>query len=200
MGEPEVATDHERLRTLAQERAALEEIVNLYRDYADVAEALHEARTIVDEGSEADLVALAREEIAALTARQEDLENRLKLALLPRDPRDDRDVIVEIRAGTGGEEAGLFAADLYRMYTRYAEARGWKTEIVSANETGIGGFKEIIFEVHGAGAYSRMKYESGVHRVQRVPQTEAQGRIHTSAATVAVLPEADEVEVEIGEN
>src|SRR3990172_10472230 len=119
MGEPEVATDHERLRTLAQERAALEEIVNLYRDYADVAEALHEARTIVDEGSEADLVALAREEIAALTARQEDLENRLKLALLPRDPRDDRDVIVEIRAATRGEEAGLFAADLYPIYSTY---------------------------------------------------------------------------------
>ena len=200
MARPEVASDHERVQALARERSSLEEIVALHREYQQVERALGDARAIVAEGGDPEMVALASEEITTLSSRNDELEERLKRALLPKDPRDERDVIVEIRAGTGGEEAGLFAADLYRMYTRYAEGRGWKTEIVSANETGIGGFKEIIFEVHGAGAYSRMKYESGVHRVQRVPQTEAQGRIHTSAATVAVLPEADEVEVEIGEN
>ncbi|MEX0785980.1 MAG: peptide chain release factor 1, partial [Dehalococcoidia bacterium] len=147
-----------------------------------------------------EMVALAKEEIETLTERYAELEERVKRALLPKDPHDERDVIVEVRAGTGGDEAGLFAADLYRMYSRYADRRGWTTEIVSANETGLGGIKEIVFQVHGQGAYSRLKYESGVHRVQRVPQTEAQGRIHTSAATVAVLPEADEVEVDIDEN
>lgn len=200
MGRPEVAADFERLQALARERAALEEVVALHRDYREVDRALGEARAIVAEGGDPELVALAREEIATLTERHEELEERLKRALLPKDPHDERDVIVEIRAGTGGEEAALFAADLYRMYARYADLRGWQTGVVSSNETGIGGFKEIVFEVHGRGAYSRLKYERGVHRVQRVPQTEAQGRIHTSAATVAVLPEAEEVEVEIGDN
>ncbi|MDZ4278016.1 MAG: peptide chain release factor 1, partial [Dehalococcoidia bacterium] len=151
-------------------------------------------------GGDPELVALARDEIASLTERFGTLEGELKHALLPKDPHDERDVIVEVRAGTGGDEAALFAADLYRMYSRYADRQGWRPEVVSANETGIGGLKEIIFQVHGTGAYSRLKYESGVHRVQRVPRTEAQGRIHTSAATVAVLPEAEEVEVDIGEN
>jgi peptide chain release factor 1 len=200
MARPEVAADHERVLALARERSSLEEVVALHREYEQVQRALGDARAIVSEGGDPELVALAGEEVATLRGRYADLEEKLKRALLPKDPRDDRDVIVEIRAGTGGEEAALFAADLYRMYTRYAGERGWKPEVVSANETGIGGFKEIIFEVHGMGAYSRLKYESGVHRVQRVPQTEAQGRIHTSAATVAVLPEADEVEVEIDEN
>jgi len=199
MGQPDVAADHERLGALARERAQLEEVVALHREFLQVEKALDEARSIVAAGEDADLVALAIDEIDELEKHDAALEDRLKRALLPKDPLDDRDVIVEIRAGTGGDEAGLFAADLYRMYTRYADDRGWKTEVVSANETGIGGFKEIIFEVHGDGAYSRFKYESGVHRVQRVPQTETQGRIHTSAATVAVLPEADEVEVDIDE-
>jgi peptide chain release factor 1 len=161
---------------------------------------LSEARSIVADGGDAELVELAKEEIETLESRHEALEEQIKVALLPKDPHDDRDVIVEIRAGTGGDEAALFAADLYRMYSRYADDRGWKTGVVSMSEIGIGGFKEIIFEVNGEGAYSRFKYESGVHRVQRVPKTETQGRIHTSAATVAVLPEADEVEVTIDES
>ena len=200
MGEPEVAADHARVQALAQERSQLEKIVGLYRESQKVESALDEARSIVSDGGDAELVELANEEIETLEHRQGELGDQLKRALLPKDPRDDRDVIVEIRAGTGGDEAGLFAAELYRMYSRYADGRNWKTSIVSLSETGIGGFKEIIFEVHGDGAYSRFKYESGVHRVQRVPQTETQGRIHTSVATVAVLPEADEVEVEIEDN
>jgi peptide chain release factor 1 len=200
MGEPDVAADHQQLLALAKERAALEQIVALYRDYREVGRALHDARGIVTEGSDRELITLAREEITTLSERNEALEDELKRALLPKDPHDERDVIVEVRAGTGGDEAALFAADLYRMYSRYADLLGWRTEVLSTSETGIGGFKEIVFEVHGSGAYSRLKYESGVHRVQRVPQTEAQGRLHTSAATVAVLPEAEEVEVEIDEN
>ncbi len=200
MGEPDVATDHARVQALARERSQLEEVVGLHREFQQIETALGEAQSIVSDGGDAELVELANEEIETLEKRQNELEDQLKRALLPKDPRDDRDVIVEIRAGTGGDEAGLFAADLYRMYSRYADDRNWKTGIVSANETGIGGFKEIIFEVQGEGAYSRFKYESGVHRVQRVPRTETQGRIHTSAATVAVLPEADEVEVEIDDS
>ena len=200
MSRPEVAADYERLQALARERATIEEAVTLYREYRDLERPLAEARAIVAQGGDADLVALAREEVATLTRQRDELEQQLKRSLLPRDPHDERDVIVEVRAGTGGEEAALFAADLYRMYARYADRLGWRTEVLSRNETGIGGFKEIIFAVRGRGAYSRLKYESGVHRVQRVPETEAQGRIHTSTATVAVLPEAEEVEVDIGEN
>jgi len=199
MGRPEVAADFERLDKLARERSSIEEVVALHREYREVDQALEEAQSLVADGGDAEMAALAREEVATLTERKGSLEERLKRALLPKDPHDERDVIVEIRAGTGGDEAALFAADLYRMYSRYADRRGWKTEVISASDTGIGGFKEIIFGVHGGGAYSRFKYESGVHRVQRVPETEAQGRIHTSAATVAVLPEAEEVEVDIDE-
>ena len=197
MGQPEVAADYARAQALNIERASLEQVVTLYREFQAVDRSLADAQELAKESDDPEMAALAREEMATLTKQQEDLQERLKRALLPKDPHDDRDVIVEIRAGTGGDEAGLFAADLFRMYTRYAEGRGWKADVVSASETGIGGFKEIIFEVHGKGAYSRLKYESGVHRVQRVPETETQGRIHTSAATVAVLPEADEVEVNI---
>jgi peptide chain release factor 1 len=200
MGRPEIATDMERLQALARERSSLEEIVTLYREYQALEPALNGARALLTEGGDPELVAMARDEVAELTQRREELEAKLKRALLPKDPHDDRDVIVEIRGGTGGGEAALFAADLYRMYTRYADRHAWQTQVLSSNETGIGGFKEIIFEVRGQGAYSRLKYETGVHRVQRVPQTEAQGRIHTSTATVAVLPEAEEVEVAINEN
>ncbi len=200
MGRPEVAGDYERLNALARERAALEQVVYPYREHQQVERALADAEAIVTEGGDRELVELARDEVAALTSRRDDLEERLKRELLPKDPHDERNVIVEIRQGTGGEEAALFAADLYRMYSRYADRRGWQTEIISFNETGMGGFKEIIFEVRGSGAYSRLKYESGAHRVQRVPLTEAQGRIHTSAATVAVLPEAEEVDVDIDED
>jgi len=198
MARPEVAADYERLQSLARERAGLEDVVSLYAAYRQAERDIEQARAVLSDDDE-ELAALAREEIAALQALRQDLEERLKRALLPRDPRDDRDVIVEIRAAEGGEEAALFAADLYRMYARYADKRGWQVEVLSFNETGIGGFREIIFEVRGRGAYSRLKYESGTHRVQRVPETEAQGRIHTSTATVAVLPEAEDVEVQVND-
>ncbi len=199
MARPEVTGDYEKLQALAKERASIEQVIMLYRDWKANAEALEDARSVLSD-SDAAMSALAKDEIESLTVRRSDLEARLKRALVPKDPRDDRDVIVEIRGGTGGDEAALFAADLYRMYARYADRRKWAVEVLSSNEIGIGGLKEVIFEVHGAGAYSRLKYESGVHRVQRVPATEAQGRIHTSTATVAVLPEAEDVEVGINES
>jgi peptide chain release factor 1 len=192
------ATQPQRMADLARERAGLEPVVTAFREYQAVQEQLEQARGLRS-NEDPDLRSLAEAETEELTSRLEAIDRRLRGLLVPRDPRDDRNVIVEIRAGTGGDEAGLFAADLFRMYTRYAEARGWKSEILSQNETGIGGFKEVIFQVRGKGAYSRLKYESGVHRVQRVPATEAQGRIHTSTATVAVLAEADEVEIDIPE-
>jgi peptide chain release factor 1 len=194
-----VAADYERLQTLARERATLEPIVALYHQYRERQRALGDARAIAAQGADPELAGLAREEVDRLTPLLEETEAQLKRALLPKDPLDERDVIVEVRAGTGGEEAALFAADLYRMYARYADRLGWKTDLLSFSETGLGGFKEVIFAVQGRGAYSRLKYESGVHRVQRVPQTEAQGRIHTSAATIAVLPKAEDVEVQIDE-
>jgi len=200
MGRPEVASDHEQVQKLARERASLEELVSLLHEHREAEKALAEARAIASETADPELVALAKDEVDQLTSRLEDMEALLKRALVPRDARDERDVIVEVRAGTGGDEAALFAAALYRMYTRYADRRGWRTEVLSSNETGIGGFKEVIFAVRGSGAFSRLKHERGVHRVQRVPVTEAQGRIHTSTATVAVLPEAEEVEVAIDEN
>ena len=199
MSRPELSSDYERLQALAKERASLEDIVALYRRYRETEQGIADARALMEEAHDPDMEALAREEIDGLTEQRERLEQDIRRALLPPDPRDEKSVIVEIRAGTGGDEAGLFAADLFRMYTRYAESKGWKVEVLSHSESGIGGLKEIIFEVNGRGAYSRMKYESGVHRVQRVPLTEAQGRIHTSTATVAVLPEAEEVDVAINE-
>ncbi|MCX6072443.1 MAG: peptide chain release factor 1 [Chloroflexi bacterium] len=192
------AMQPQRMAELARERAGLEPVVTALREYQAVEEQLEQARGLRT-SEDPDMRALAEAETEELAPRLQALDRRLRTLLIPRDPRDDRNVIVEIRAGTGGDEAGLFAADLFRMYTRYAEARGWKSEILSQNETGIGGFKEVIFQVRGQGAFSRLKYESGVHRVQRVPMTEAQGRIHTSTATVAVLAEADEVEIDIPE-
>jgi peptide chain release factor 1 len=197
MADPAVVQDYARLAEYAKERAELEETVNTYRAYKDTARELEEMQTLLSDESDPELRELAKAEVPPLQARLEQLETQLRQLLIPQDPRDSRDVIVEIRAGAGGEEAGLFAADLYRMYTRYAEQHGWKTDLLSSHSTGIGGFKEVIFEVKGQGAFSRFKYESGVHRVQRVPVTEASGRIHTSTATVAVLPEVDEVEVHI---
>jgi peptide chain release factor 1 len=198
MARPEVAANYERMAELAKERAAIEDVVLLYRQYRETQRGIEDAQAVVAEG-DPELAQLAREEIATLTERLRRIEQDIRRALLPKDPHDERDVIVEIRAGEGGDEAALWAADLFRMYTRYADRKGWKVEVLSANEIGIGGLKEVIFEVHGKGAYSRLKYESGGHRVQRVPATEAKGRIHTSAATVAVLPEADEVDVTIDE-
>ncbi len=193
---PETAADQDRSRDLGREQSQIEPIVQTYRRLKVVREQLrgaHEAE------GDPELRDLARAEIEEAEAEETELVEQLRVQLLPSDPNDDRNVIVEIRAGTGGEEAALFAGQLYRMYIRYAERRRWKSELITVNETGIGGMREAIFEVRGQGAYSRLKYEGGVHRVQRVPETESSGRIHTSTATVAVLPEADEVEIDIDE-
>lgn len=195
----EVGEDYQRAAELNKERTDLESIVMKAREYRQAMEHMEEARSLLD-GDDADFRMLAEAEILDLEPQVEKLEREIKAMLLPKDPRDDRNVIMEIRAGTGGDEAAIFAADLYRMYTRYAEARKWNIELLSSSEIGIGGIKEIIFLVKGRGAYSRLKYESGVHRVQRVPVTESQGRIHTSTATVAVLAEVDEVEINIPES
>ena len=194
---PEVAADLEQLRRLAQERAGIEDMVAKYREYRATTRSLEETRAMLNDKLEEEMTALVKQEIENLWLKQERLREELRLALLPRDASDKKDIIIEIRAGAGGDEAGLFAADLFRMYSRYAQSKGWQVDIINFNESGIGGFKEITFEIKGKGAFSRLKYERGVHRVQRVPTTESSGRIHTSTATVAVLPEADEVEVSI---
>ena len=196
MSDPRLLGQQREYSKLAKERAELEEIVTCYREWRKVEREIQENRQLLEEGDEA-IRDLAKEEVSILRERKESLENRLKTLILPKDPNDAKNVLVEIRAGTGGEEAALFAAELYRMYTRYAEARRWRVEMMSSNPTGLGGYKEIIISIEGQGAYSRLKYEGGVHRVQRVPVTEGSGRIHTSAVTVAVLPEADEVEIAI---
>ena len=197
MSDPAVTGDYNRLRQVGQERSELEPIVEAFRHFKAVQQELEGARGLAEASDDAEMAAMAREEVTQLEQQSHEIEEQLTRLLLPRDPADDKNVIVEIRAGTGGEEAALFAAELYRMYTRYAETRGWTTEMLSANDTGIGGFKEVIFLVKGKGAYSRLKFESGVHRVQRVPVTESSGRIHTSTATVVVLPEVEDVEVHI---
>jgi peptide chain release factor 1 len=198
LGQPDVIARRSEFARLAREHAELEELVAAWRDLLRLRADREGAEAMLAEG-DADVRALAREEVAALDERMAELEQRLKLLLLPKDPNDERNVVLEVRAGTGGDEAALFAGDLYRMYMRFAERRGWKAEALSATEGAAGGFKEIIALLAGKGAYSVLKYESGVHRVQRVPATEASGRIHTSAATVAVLPEAEEVDISIDE-
>jgi peptide chain release factor 1 len=200
MARPEVANDYERLQKLAREHSQLGEIVRIGDDYRKVQESLAQAHAILEEASDDEMIELAREEIETGERRVEELEAKLRRALIPKGPYDDKDVIVEIRAAAGGEEASLFAGDLYRMYSRYAERHGWHVDVMDSHQSDLGGFKEIVFEVRGQGAYSRLKYESGVHRVQRVPETEAQGRIHTSTVTVAVLPEAEEVDIQINPN
>lgn len=200
IGDPEVIADLGRWQQYVKAHAELTNVVSVYREYKKAVKEIQEAKTILNEESDADLREMAQAELDELAERKAALEQRLKVLLLPKDPNDDKNVIVEIRAGTGGEEAALFAADLLRMYSRYAEREGWKTEFMDANNTDIGGFKEVVFLIEGKGAYSRLKFESGVHRVQRIPSTESGGRIHTSAATVAVLPEAEEVEVDIDPN
>ncbi len=197
MSMPEVASDLKQLQELAQERAGLEEMVAKYRGYKATLKSLAETRAMLDDGLDKEMAGLVRQEIEKLESQQAGLLDELKMALLPKDPNDEKDIIVEIRAGAGGGEAGLFAADLFRMYSRYAQLKGWKIDVISVNESGIGGIREVIFEVKGRGAYSRLKYESGVHRVQRVPTTESSGRLHTSTATVAVLPKAEEVDIEV---
>lgn len=200
LSDPAVIADPAAYQKYARSHAGLTEIVSVYREYRGVVQGIDDTRSMLAGRLEPELRELAESELEELKERKEELEQQLKILLLPRDPNDEKNVIMEIRAGTGGEEAALFAGDLFRMYSRYAENRGWRIEILSSNATSIGGFKEIIFVVEGKGAYSRLKFESGVHRVQRVPVTEASGRIHTSAATVAVLPEAEEVDVEINPN
>src|SRR3970040_534974 len=199
MARPELTGDYERLQALAREHSSLEDVVTITRGLPRLGDALDGARGIVEEGGDPEMAALAREEIEQTEAAIYALQEKLRLALLPRDPFADKDVIVEVRAAAGGEEASLFAADLYRMYSRYAERQGWTVELLDSHPSDRGGLKEVIFEVHGRGAYSRLKYESGVHRVQRVPVTEASGRIHTSTATVAVLPKAEGADVDIDE-
>ena len=197
--EPDVANDPERFRKLMKEQSDLAPIVEAYQEYKNCKQNVEESLMILEEESDEEMRELAKEELNESKARIEELEQELKILLLPKDPNDDKNVIVEIRAGAGGDEAALFAAEIYRMYVHYADSRRWKTEMISLNENGIGGFKECVFMITGQGAYSRMKYESGVHRVQRVPETESGGRIHTSTITVAVMPEAEEVDVVIDE-
>src|SRR6184192_3329536 len=196
MSDPQLLNQQREYSKFAKERAELEEIVACFREWRKVEQEIQGNRQLLEENDEG-IRELAKEELVTLRQRKEALESQLKLLILPKDPNDNKNVILEIRAGTGGEEAALFAGELFRMYSRYAESRGWRVEMMSSNPTGLGGFKEIIASIEGQGAYSRLKFESGVHRVQRVPVTEGSGRIHTSAVTVAVLPEADEVEIQI---
>ena len=198
MGQPEVAADYDKVARLNRERAEIAPVVQLLADYTETETARSDAQELLDEGDD-ELRELAEAELREAVERLASLDDAILRALLPKDERDSRNVIMEIRAGAGGEEAALFAQELYRAYYRYGERRGWRTQVLSLSETGIGGYKEVIFSVMGEGAFSRLKYESGVHRVQRVPETEAQGRIHTSTATVAVLPEAEDVDVEVHE-
>jgi peptide chain release factor 1 len=199
MADPDVAADYARLNEYARERTELEELVQTFQRYEEVERQMSDNRELLEE-DDAEIRELAELENEELEAELESLEEELKLLLLPKDPNDEKNVIVEIRAGTGGDEAALFAGELFRMYSRWAEDHKFKTELLSSSDTGMGGFKEVIFAVKGKGAYGKLKYESGVHRVQRVPVTESQGRIHTSAATVAVLPEVEDVEIEIADN
>jgi peptide chain release factor 1 len=197
LSDPSVFSDNNRYKKIAKEHNDLSEIVDLSAKYKKVLKSIHEDEKLSKESEDKDLVDLAKSELEELYSQKGEYEEKLKILLLPKDPKDSRNTIVEIRAGTGGEEAALFAADLYRMYLKHAEKKGWRVELMNSNPTGMGGFKEIIFLVEGSDVYGKLKYESGVHRVQRVPVTETSGRIHTSAASVAVLPEAEEVEVEI---
>ena len=200
MGDPEVAANFERIQELARERASLETLVKISSVYKELVGEIEDLESLLKEGSDPELIEMAKEELTIAQGKFDELTQNLRLALLPKNPNDERDVIMEIRAGAGGAEAGIFAADLYRAYSRYAVNRGWKVEVMDSNPTEVGGFNKIVFEVQGKGVFSRMKFESGVHRVQRVPNTETQGRIHTSTATVAVLPVVDEVEVKIDPN
>lgn len=197
ISDPSVIADTANWQKLVKERSQLEETVALYAEYKAVENNIAECREIIDDGSDKEMVALAKEELAGAQKKKEDLTEQLKIALLPKDPDDDKNVIIEIRAGAGGDEAGLFGAELVRMYERFAERCRWKVKEIDVSESDLGGIKEAVFMISGHGAYSRLKFESGVHRVQRVPETESQGRIHTSTVTVAVLPEAEDVEVEI---
>ena len=197
LASPEIVSDSTRYQKTAKAHAELSAIVEKYREYKDLKRGIAESKTMLAEESDAEMRAMAQEELTSLEARLKAVEEDLKVLLIPKDPNDDKNVILEIRAGTGGDEASLFVAEMFRLYTRFAEQQRWKVEVLSSSESGVGGMKEVIALIEGKGAYSKLKYESGVHRVQRVPQTETQGRVHTSAITVAVLPEAEEVDIKI---
>ena len=199
LADPEVVADYTKVQQYAKEQSVMREVVELAREYREVMREIAELREMLRSENDTEILAMAKQEQSELEEKQEVVEQKLRLALVPKDPNDDKNVIIEIRAGTGGEEAGLFASNLYRMYSRLAQRLSWKLEVIDSNSTGIGGLKEITFQVRGDQAYSKLKHESGVHRVQRVPTTESSGRIHTSAATVAVLPEAEEVDIEISQ-
>ncbi|MFC4321886.1 peptide chain release factor 1 [Litchfieldia salsa] len=199
LSDPDIVNDTNKLRDYSKEQSDIAETVEAYREYKEVKEQLDDAKAMLDEKLDAEMREMVKAEIGELEDREEELQERLRILLLPKDPNDDKNVIMEIRGAAGGDEAALFAGDLYRMYSRFAEVQGWKTEVMETNSTGVGGYKEIIFMINGKGAFSKLKFENGAHRVQRVPETESGGRIHTSTATVAVLPEAEEVEVDIHE-
>ncbi len=200
LSDPEIVSDIDKLREYSKEQSDIEDVVTAYRSYKDLKEELADAKEMQSEDLDEEMSEMIKGEISELEGNIEKLQEELRILLLPKDPNDDKNVIVEIRAAAGGDEAGLFAGDLYRMYSRYAEVNRWKIEVLDSHTTGVGGFKEITFMIHGKSAYSKLKYENGAHRVQRVPETESGGRVHTSTATVAVLPEAEDVEVDVHEN
>ena len=200
LGEPDVANNQERFQKLMKEQAELQPIVDAYKEYKKSKETIEDSLAMLEEENDEEMREMLKEELADAKKRVEELEHELKILLLPKDPNDNKNVIVEIRAGAGGDEAALFAAEIYRMYVKYAESQRWKTEMLSLNVNGIGGFKEVTFMINGQGAYSKLKYESGVHRVQRVPETESGGRIHTSTITVAIMPEAEEIDFHLDMN
>ncbi|EEL48363.1 peptide chain release factor 1 [Bacillus cereus] len=199
LSDPEIISDSNKLREYSKEQSDIQDTVEVYREYKDVREQLRDAKAMLEEKLDAEMRDMVKEEVSELEGQEKELSERLKILLVPKDPNDDKNVIVEVRGAAGGDEAALFAGDLYRMYSRYAEVQGWKTEIIEASYTELGGYKEIIFMINGKGAFAKLKFENGAHRVQRVPETESGGRIHTSTATVAVLPEAEEVEIDIHE-
>ncbi|MDQ0177542.1 peptide chain release factor 1 [Bacillus chungangensis] len=199
LSDPEIVSDPQKLKEYSKEQSSIAETVETYREYKEMNSEYKDAKMMLEDKLDPDMRDMVKEEMDSLAEHLKDLEAKMKILLLPKDPNDDKNVIMEIRGAAGGDEAALFAGDLYRMYSRFAENQGWKTEVIDANSTGLGGYKEIIFMVNGKGAFSKLKFENGAHRVQRVPETESGGRIHTSTATVAVLPEAEEVEVDVHE-
>ncbi|SDQ12851.1 peptide chain release factor 1 [Virgibacillus salinus] len=199
LSDPDIISDTNKLREYSKEQSGLEEIIQVYREYKDKMSQLDDAKAMLEDDLDGEMNDMVKMEIEELKENTESLEEKLKILLLPKDPNDDKNVIMEIRGAAGGDEAALFAGDLYRMYSKYAEMQGWKIDVIEASSTGVGGYKEIIFMINGTGAYSKLKYENGAHRVQRVPETESGGRIHTSTATVAVLPETEDVEIDIHE-
>ncbi|MDL4839165.1 peptide chain release factor 1 [Aquibacillus rhizosphaerae] len=200
LSDPEIINDTKKLREYSKEQSDLEDIIQAYREYKEVSSELNDAKVMLEDKLDHDMYEMVKSEISELAEKKEELEESLRILLLPKDPNDDKNVIMEIRGAAGGDEAALFAGDLFRMYSKYAETQGWKLDVMDANSTGVGGYKEIIFMINGKGAYSSFKFENGAHRVQRVPETESGGRIHTSTATVVVMPEAEEVEVDVHEN